>query len=104
MNPVTVSIEVPSRREDVYEFLDVLANHEQFTNHMLVDWSTSGRLSGVGARARMRFKKPGRAEWVDMEVIDATRPREAPKRPSAQAADDGHAAPTRSPSCVTAER
>jgi hypothetical protein len=69
MNPVTVSIEVPSRREDVYEFLDVLANHEQFTNHMLVDWSTSGRLSGVGARARMRFKKPGRAEgpasWRD---------------------------------------
>jgi hypothetical protein len=27
-SPVTVSIDVPQRREDVYAYLDVMANHE----------------------------------------------------------------------------
>jgi hypothetical protein len=56
MKPVTVSITVPTGRDEVYGFLDVPANHEPFTNHMLVDWSYSGPPSGVGARARMRLK------------------------------------------------
>jgi hypothetical protein len=55
--------------------LDVLANHEAFTDHMLVDWQCSGPRSGVGARVRMRFKKPGRPDWMDLEVIDAEPPR-----------------------------
>jgi hypothetical protein len=39
MKPVSVSLTVPNSREEVYRFLDVLANHERFTNHMLIDWS-----------------------------------------------------------------
>jgi Polyketide cyclase / dehydrase and lipid transport len=75
VNPVSVSVSVPTSREEVYSFLDRLANHEPFTNHMLVDWSYAGPPSGVGARARMRVNKPGRADWIDLEVIDAQPPR-----------------------------
>ena len=74
MKPVTVSVTVPDSREEVYDFLDVLANHEPFTNHMLVDWHYSGPRSGVGARARMRLRKPGKPDWMDLEVIEADPP------------------------------
>jgi len=75
MKPVISSISVPQSRGEVYEFLDVLGAHEAFTDHFLVDWTTSGPRSGVGARARMRVKKPGPADWLDMEVVAAERPR-----------------------------
>ncbi len=42
MKPITVTTTVPRPREEVFAFLDVLGNHEPFTNHMLVDWSLSG--------------------------------------------------------------
>jgi Polyketide cyclase / dehydrase and lipid transport len=74
MKPVTVSITVPVSRDEVYAFLDVLANHEPFTDHMMVDWTYSGPSRGVGARARMRLKKPGRFDWMDLEVIEAEPP------------------------------
>jgi hypothetical protein len=72
--PVTVSIDVPQARPDVFAFLDVMANHEPFTNHMLVDWSYSGPDRGVGSRARVHSKAGGRAEPVDIEVIEAHAP------------------------------
>jgi hypothetical protein len=74
VKPVRVSVTVPTSREEVYSFLDVLANHEPFTNHMLVDWSYAGPPSGIGARARMRVKKPGWADWIDLEVIEVQPP------------------------------
>jgi hypothetical protein len=73
MKPVTVSIDVARRIEEVYSFLDELANHERFTNHMLVDWELGGPARGAGARARMRVKKPGRPDWLDLQVV-ATEP------------------------------
>jgi len=51
MDPVSVSIETQSSRADTYAFLDVLANHESFTDHMLRDRACSGPSAGVGARA-----------------------------------------------------
>jgi hypothetical protein len=62
MDPVAVSIDVPSERADVYTFLDVLANHESFTDHMLRDWSCSGPSAGVGARAQVTSVIGGRRE------------------------------------------
>ena len=75
MRPVTVSITVPHDREDVFHFLDVLPNHEPFTDHMLVDWYYAGPPCGIGARAHTRPKKAGRPDWMDLEVIDADPPR-----------------------------
>jgi hypothetical protein len=75
VKPVTVSIEVPQPREQVYDFLEVLGNHEGFTDHFLVDWELSGPASGVGAKARMQVKIFGAKEVLDMEVVAAERPR-----------------------------
>ena len=72
MKPIVVTTTLGQSREEVYEFLDVLANHEPFTNHMLVDWTTDGPAAGVGAKARMRAKTPGPKQWIDMEVVSAT--------------------------------
>jgi Polyketide cyclase / dehydrase and lipid transport len=74
MKPITVSIDVDRPREEVFAFLDVLANHEPFTDHMLVDWSYAGPAAGVGARARMRAKVPGRPDWIEMEVVAGEAP------------------------------
>jgi polyketide cyclase/dehydrase/lipid transport protein len=71
MDPVAVSIDVPAERADVYSYLDVLANHESFTDHMLRHWSCSGPSAGVGARAQVTSVLGGRRERVDIEVIEA---------------------------------
>lgn len=75
MKPVTVTVDVPNSREDVYEFLDVLANHEPFTDHLMVDWKYSGPRAGEGAKANARVKAPGSNENVAIEVIEAEPPR-----------------------------
>src|SRR5215472_1487852 len=74
MRPVQVSIDVPQPREDVYDFLDVMANHEPFTSHMMRDWKYEGPPRGVGAKAHVTAFALGRSEQLDMEVIEAERP------------------------------
>jgi uncharacterized protein YndB with AHSA1/START domain len=74
MKPVRVSIDVPNPAEQVYDFLDVMANHEPFTNHMLQAWRYAGPDRGVGSKARVTVKTAGRSETVDIEVIAAERP------------------------------
>jgi uncharacterized protein YndB with AHSA1/START domain len=71
MKPVTVSVDVPVPREEVYDFLDVLANHEQFTDHFMLDWEVSGPERGVGAKANVRVKATGEKDWTDMEIVEA---------------------------------
>ncbi len=70
MKPVTVSVEVPTTREEVFEFLDVLANHEQFTDHFMIDWELSGPRRGVGAKANVRVKAPGEKHRTEMETVE----------------------------------
>lgn len=74
MKPVTVSAEVPKPRQEVYEFLDVLANHEGFLDHWLVDWKLSGPKRGVGAKARARANTVGSQDWTEFEVVEAEPP------------------------------
>jgi Polyketide cyclase / dehydrase and lipid transport len=74
MKPVRVSIDVSAAREEVFDFLDVTANHEAFTNHMMVDWEYSGPDRGVGSRARFNVTLGGANERVDMEVVSAQAP------------------------------
>lgn len=75
MKPVSISIDVPQSPEDVFAFLDVMANHEQFTDHMLTDWRLSGPATGVGARAEVSAVMAGRTEPVVIEVVEAQAPR-----------------------------
>ncbi|HEX5821765.1 MAG TPA: SRPBCC family protein [Solirubrobacterales bacterium] len=71
MKPVTVSIEVPNSTQQVYEFLDVLGNHESFMDHFMVDWKLSGPKRGVGAKANVRVKATVEKDWTDVEIVEA---------------------------------
>jgi hypothetical protein len=74
MKPVRVTIDVPHPRQQVFEFLDVMSNHEPFTNHMLQNWEYSGPARGIGSKARVTVNAGGRSEQVEIEVIAAERP------------------------------
>ena len=69
-SPVTVSIDLPQPRDEVFAFLDVMANHESFTDHMLVDWKVSGPATGIGSKARVTAKFGGMTDHADIEVIE----------------------------------
>jgi hypothetical protein len=74
MKPVSVTLNVPQARVEVYEFLDVMANHEPFTNHILHDWEYSGPQRGIGAKARVHTTVANRTDVIDIEVIAAQAP------------------------------
>jgi carbon monoxide dehydrogenase subunit G len=74
MKPVRVTIDVPTPRQEVYDFLDVMANHEPFTDHMLRDWRYSGPDRGVGSKARVTVKAGGRTDQIEIEVVSADPP------------------------------
>jgi len=72
--PVTVSIDVSRPIEQVFEFLDVMANHEGFNDHLMRDWELSGPERGIGSKARVHVKALGVRDIIDIEVMDAERP------------------------------
>jgi carbon monoxide dehydrogenase subunit G len=74
MRPVRVTTEVPYPREEVYDFLDVMSNHEPFTNHMLRDWEYGGPDRGIGSKAKVTASAGGRTDSVEIEVVAAERP------------------------------
>lgn len=74
MKPVRVSVTVAKPREEVFDFLDVLANHEAYMDHMFVHWTFSGPARGVGAKARARVSAPASQEFAEFEVVESERP------------------------------
>jgi uncharacterized protein YndB with AHSA1/START domain len=76
MDPVTVSILIDAPREEVFDYLQDLANHPEFTDHYLVDWHLTRVDSvGRGAGARFRVKAPGnRFSWADVTFTEVERP------------------------------
>jgi hypothetical protein len=71
VKPVTVSVDVPNPPQQVYEFLEVLSNHESFMDHFMVDWELSGPNAGVGSKANVRVKATGEKDWTDVEIVEA---------------------------------
>lgn len=84
--PVTVSIEVPQPPDQVFEFLDLMANHEPFNDHLMRDWSYSGPDRGVGSRARVHTRAMGVSDVIDIEVVAAEAPTRIVERNTAQKA------------------
>ncbi len=76
MDPVTVSIVIDAPREQVFDYLQDIANHAEFTDHYLVDWRLTRMDSvGRGAGARFRVKVPGnRFSWGDVTFAEVDRP------------------------------
>jgi uncharacterized protein YndB with AHSA1/START domain len=76
MHATTVSVIVDAPREQVFDYLQDIANHPQFTDHYLVDWHLT-RIDSVGrgAGARFRVKAPGnRFSWADATFTEVERP------------------------------
>jgi uncharacterized protein YndB with AHSA1/START domain len=76
VDPVTVSIVVSAPRERVFDYLQDIANHSEFSDHYLVDWHLT-RIDSVGrgAGARFRAKAPGvRFSWGDVTFVEVDRP------------------------------
>ena len=76
MDPVTVSVVIDRPREQVFDYLQDIANHPEFTDHYLVDWRLTRIDSvGLGAGARFRVKAPGtRFSWADVTFVEVERP------------------------------
>jgi uncharacterized protein YndB with AHSA1/START domain len=78
MDPFSVSVIVDRPREQVFDYLQDIANHPQFTDHYLVDWHLTRIDSvGVGAGARFRVKVPGpgsRFSWADVTFVEVELP------------------------------
>ncbi len=76
MDPVTVSILIDAPRERVFEYLQDLANHSEFTDHYLHDWHLTRENSvGRGAGARFRVGAPGnRFSWGDVTFAEVEAP------------------------------
>src|SRR6201996_634655 len=73
-DPVTVSVEVARPRQEVFEFVDVLANHERWMKRLYKDWSFEGPSRGVGAIAKAQVDAPSSRERVTFEVVESTAP------------------------------
>jgi hypothetical protein len=74
LKPVSVAVDVPLPRERVYDFLDVMADHQAFTDHFLTDWRCSGPERGVGAKARVTVRSGRVTDDVEIEVVEARPP------------------------------
>ncbi len=73
-DPVTVSVEVARPREEVFDFVDVLANREGWMDHLYKYWSFEGPSRGVGAIAKAQVNAPSAREQVTLEVVEAAAP------------------------------
>jgi uncharacterized protein YndB with AHSA1/START domain len=76
MDAMSVSIVVDAPRERIFDYLQDIANHSEFTDHYLVDWHlTRVESVGRGAGARFRVKAPGnRFSWGDVTFAEVERP------------------------------
>lgn len=72
--PVTVSIDVARPRQEVFDYVDVLANHQGWMDHLFKDWRFEGPKRGVGAVAKARVDAPGSREQVTFKVIESSAP------------------------------
>jgi uncharacterized protein YndB with AHSA1/START domain len=77
VHSLTVSTLISTPRERVFDYLQDIANHSEFTDHYLVDWRLTRENSiGAGAGARYRVKAPGnRFSWGDSTFTEVTAPR-----------------------------
>ena len=73
-DPVTVSVEVARPRQQVFDYVDVLANHEAFRKNLYKDWRFEGPKRGVGAIARATPDAPTSNERVEIKVTASQAP------------------------------
>jgi uncharacterized protein YndB with AHSA1/START domain len=72
--PVTVMVEVARPRQEVFDCVDLAANHERWMDHLLKDWSFEGPPRGVGAVTKATMNAPGSRERARFEVVESEAP------------------------------
>jgi uncharacterized protein YndB with AHSA1/START domain len=73
---VTATVLIDRPREEVFDYLADIANHQEFSDHYLKEWRLT-RLDSVGRGAGARFKIDApldRFGWGDMTFIEVQRP------------------------------
>lgn len=77
MQSITLTTTIARPREEVFEYLADVANHQEFTDHCMVDWHLTREDSyGRGAGARFRFKSRfDRFSYGDLTLAEVTPPR-----------------------------
>ena len=75
-DPVTVSVEVARPRQEVFDYVDVIANHEAWRKNLYKDWRFEGPKRGVGAIARATPDAPTSRERVEIKVVASQTPEE----------------------------
>ena len=73
-DPVTVSVEVARPRAEVFDVVDVVANHEKWMDHLFKDWYFEGPTRGVGAITKAQVNAPSAREKVTIEVVESVAP------------------------------
>jgi uncharacterized protein YndB with AHSA1/START domain len=76
MEPVTLTTTIGRPREEVFEYLADVANHEEFSDHCLTDWHLTREDSyGAGAGARFRVKsRVDRFSYGDVTFAEVVAP------------------------------
>ena len=76
MEPLSLSTTIAKPREEVFEYLADVANHEEFSDHCMVDWHLTREDSyGRGAGARFRVKSRfDRSSYGDITLAELTPP------------------------------
>jgi uncharacterized protein YndB with AHSA1/START domain len=76
MDPVTRHVVIDRPREEVFEYLADIANHQEFSDHYLKEWRLTRVDSyGRGAGARFKIDAPlDRYGWGDMTFVEVERP------------------------------
>jgi uncharacterized protein YndB with AHSA1/START domain len=77
MESITLTTTIARPREEVFEYLADVANHQEFTDHCMVDWHLTREDSyGRGAGARFRVKSRfDRFSYGDLTLAEVTPPR-----------------------------
>ncbi len=82
MDPVSSTVLIDRPAEEVFAFLEDVANHAVFTDHYLKDFRlTREDTFGVGAGARFYVDAPfNRFSWADVTIIESVPPKRIVQR------------------------
>jgi uncharacterized protein YndB with AHSA1/START domain len=75
-DPVKVSVEVARPRQQVFDYVDVVANQEAWRKNLYKDWRFEGPKRGVGAIAWATTDAPTSNERIEIKVVASQTPEE----------------------------
>jgi len=76
VRPFTVHTSISAPREQVFDYVGDLAGRIAYSDHYVKDFRLTRPLSsGTGAGARFMLDSPVGAQWAEIAIVEAERPR-----------------------------